>query len=63
MDGPTLERLDRLEGHPTIYRREVIELDGAAAAELSYIYVFVAALREARAVPSGDWREHKEQNR
>ncbi len=61
VDGPTLDRLDRLEGHPHLYRREVIELEGGV--ELAYIYVYVASLGRARAISSGDWRQHREQLR
>lgn len=63
VDGPTLERLDRLEGHPQLYRREVVQLDATAEHELACIYVFVAALGRAPAVPSGDWRGYKEKSR
>lgn len=63
VDGPTLERLDRLEGHPHLYRRDLVELEMRDATELAYIYVYVASLVRARAIPSGDWREHKEQLR
>lgn len=60
VDGPTLERLDRLEGHPHYYRRELIELDDR---QIAYVYVFVADVVErACEVPSGDWVEHREKN-
>jgi len=57
VDGATLERLDRLEGHPTHYRREPIEVEGG---ELAHIYVYVASLARVRVVASGDWRLHLE---
>ena len=60
VDGRTLERLDRLEGHPTHYRREPIELDGG---ELAHIYVYVASLAGTQIVASGDWRGHREKGR
>jgi len=60
VDGPTLERLDRLEGHPTHYRREPIELEDG---ELAHIYVYVASLAGAQVVASGDWRGHREKTR
>jgi len=63
VDGPTLERLDRLEGHPHLYRREVVELVASDEPEFAYIYVYRASLAHARAIPSGDWREHKERAR
>ena len=63
VDGLTLERLDRLEGHPHLYRREVVELVTDEGNELAYIYVYVASLGRARPISSGDWREHKEQLR
>lgn len=63
VDGPTLERLDRLEGHPHLYRREVVELVADDGVELAYIYVYVASLKFTRPIASGNWREHKEQLR
>ncbi|HJL14439.1 MAG TPA: gamma-glutamylcyclotransferase family protein, partial [Sandaracinaceae bacterium LLY-WYZ-13_1] len=32
VDGATLERLDRLEGHPGFYRRRQVELDDGRSA-------------------------------
>lgn len=61
VDAETLERLDRLEGHPHHYRREPIELERGEVAE---IYVYVAPLgARAHAVPSGDWRGHYKEKR
>lgn len=61
VDGETLERLDRLEGHPTFYRREPMVLDND---QIAYVYVFVGNVPgRAREVPSGDWREHREKSK
>ena len=50
---------DRLEGHPTHYRREPIELEGG---ELAHVYVYVASLAGTQIVASGDWRGHREKS-
>jgi gamma-glutamylcyclotransferase (GGCT)/AIG2-like uncharacterized protein YtfP len=60
VDAHTLERLDRLEGHPHLYGREEIELVIERRRARAHIYVYVAPLRGAVMVASGDWRRHKE---
>jgi gamma-glutamylcyclotransferase (GGCT)/AIG2-like uncharacterized protein YtfP len=53
VDGPTLERLDQLEGHPHYYRREVLTLsDGSQA------WVYLGTEQEVAGKPlvhRGDW--------
>jgi len=60
IDDFTLHKLDRLEGHPTFYRRENILLqDGREV--LTYIY-HQSSERSIRKIASGDWikyRKHK----
>jgi gamma-glutamylcyclotransferase (GGCT)/AIG2-like uncharacterized protein YtfP len=55
VDAATLAKVDRLEGHPDIYRRTPIELEGGGSAE-----AYVLRTTEGRRVteiPSGNWRE------
>jgi gamma-glutamylcyclotransferase (GGCT)/AIG2-like uncharacterized protein YtfP len=54
VDAPTLARLDILEGHPRLYRRTRIALEGGATAQ-SYLL----ALEQVAGRPvigSGSWR-------
>jgi gamma-glutamylcyclotransferase (GGCT)/AIG2-like uncharacterized protein YtfP len=55
VDDATLAALDRLEGVPTFYRRELVPLrDGARV----FAYVLASsAERRHDVVESGDWRE------
>ena len=55
----TLADLDRLEGHPTFYRRkivEVIEDDG----DWSTAWLYELQSPRGQVVESGDWRKHLE---
>jgi len=55
--GPaTLAALDRLEGHPSFYRREQIESLSGATMET---YVYRGDTDRRALVPGGDWSEHK----
>jgi gamma-glutamylcyclotransferase (GGCT)/AIG2-like uncharacterized protein YtfP len=56
VDEATLTLLDDLEGHPELYRRAPIALEGGVEVQC---YVFVATNRPAtrRAIASGDWRK------
>lgn len=63
VDGPTRVRLDRLEGHPQLYRRELIELVTDHGGLTAHVYVYVSSLGRAQAICSGDWRQQKEQAR
>lgn len=57
VDNATLHRLDRLEGHPTFYRREKILLqDGREV--LTYIYQRSSG-RPIRKIASGDWIKYR----
>jgi gamma-glutamylcyclotransferase (GGCT)/AIG2-like uncharacterized protein YtfP len=52
-----LEWLDRLEGHPRFYCRELIAIDGGARA---WIYLLPDGhVRELPRVESGDWKQHQ----
>jgi gamma-glutamylcyclotransferase (GGCT)/AIG2-like uncharacterized protein YtfP len=55
VDRATLERLDRLEGVPHLYRREKVELDGG---ETAWIYLINPARvdRQTPEIATGDWR-------
>jgi gamma-glutamylaminecyclotransferase len=61
VDEATLGRLDRLEGHPTLYQRTQIRLDGGQEVET---YLMDSARMRGRVViASGDWRTHRAQVR
>lgn len=50
----TLARLDRLEGHPTFYERQVVTLQGLDTEVFMYVYQ-----GEPNALcTSGDWRDY-----
>lgn len=56
VDDATLERLDRLEGHPRFYRRQPIEVDG----ERMLGYLLPRSAKQQRDLPtvdSGVWEE------
>lgn len=55
---PLLARLDRLEGHPHFYRRSVIVLADATAAETYLLAPTQVAGRPT--IASGTWRRRKE---
>jgi len=57
VDDETLLRLDRLEGHPYMYRREPVRLHGFAKVE-AYIYQRDSA--RLPEVASGDWAQQGE---
>ena len=54
VDAAALAKLDRLEGHPEIYRRTSIELEGGGSAE-AYVLPSTEG-RRATVIPSGSWR-------
>lgn len=61
VDVAGLARLDRLEGHPSFYRRTPIALADGAEAET---YLLTRAQVEGRpVVASGSWRAHRKENR
>jgi gamma-glutamylcyclotransferase (GGCT)/AIG2-like uncharacterized protein YtfP len=54
VDAETLAALDRLEGVPSFYRRERIELEGVGSTD-----AYTLTLRQVRGcdlIPSGDWK-------
>ena len=56
----TLARMDRLEGFPRLYRRDgvTVTLDDGNRVD-AMVYVMNSLPSRARALPSGDWREHR----
>jgi gamma-glutamylaminecyclotransferase len=56
VDGETLARLDRLEGHPDWYKREPIVLNNGSEAEI-YVTQDETEARGARRIPSGNYME------
>lgn len=52
VDEVTLARCDRLEGHPTLYRREPVTLDDGSKAST---YRYVQGSRRAPVILSGSW--------
>lgn len=56
VDKKTLDRLDRLEGHPDWYKRTPIELLDGTQVEV-YIYPPLKGEGEKRVIESGSWRD------
>lgn len=54
VDRPTLEALDRLEGHPRFYRRRAVRLDDGGEV-LAYLLT-ADQVRGRPRIESGDWR-------
>jgi gamma-glutamylcyclotransferase (GGCT)/AIG2-like uncharacterized protein YtfP len=52
VDAAILARCDRLEGHPRLYRRDIVTLDDGTQA---WMYVFVDGARYAPIITSGSW--------
>jgi gamma-glutamylcyclotransferase (GGCT)/AIG2-like uncharacterized protein YtfP len=58
VDPPTLAALDRLEGHPSFYRRTPITLADGREVETYVLPADGASWRPARTpIASGDWRQ------
>jgi gamma-glutamylcyclotransferase (GGCT)/AIG2-like uncharacterized protein YtfP len=56
VDDRTLERLDRLEGHPTFYLRELVKSEYGPA----FVYTMDHSPESLkRVIPSGDWNRHE----
>lgn len=53
IDGEILRRLDQLEGHPHMYKREVVTL---ASGDEAYIYYYNRSVMGKAEVPYGDWK-------
>jgi gamma-glutamylcyclotransferase (GGCT)/AIG2-like uncharacterized protein YtfP len=52
VDDATLEALDELEGHPHLYQRRRVMLEGGIAAE-----AYLMDEAHGPPIPSGDWRK------
>jgi gamma-glutamylaminecyclotransferase len=61
VDDQTLVRLDRLEGHPTLYQRTPLRL--ADGQEVQTYLMNDARMRRRPVIASGDWRAHRAQAR
>ncbi len=61
VDGRTLARLDQLEGHPRLYRRQRIRLEGGGDA-LAYLLP-PAMAAGFPTIRSGDWTDREEDRR
>ena len=59
VDDEGLRRLDRLEGHPTFYRRYQRTIVTDAGTARAWVYV-LANPTDRPMVRSGDWRAHEE---
>jgi gamma-glutamylaminecyclotransferase len=59
VDAQTLDRLDRLEGHPRFYRRTVVEL--ACGMRVETYLMPPARVAGRRLIGSGNWRKHERQ--
>jgi gamma-glutamylcyclotransferase (GGCT)/AIG2-like uncharacterized protein YtfP len=55
VDAATLVELDRLEGHPDLYLRQTVELDGGEVVT-TYLFVDATELRRSPVILSGNWR-------
>lgn len=57
----TLSRMDRLEGHPSLYRRERVTavLPGGGVVE-AWVYVMNRLPQGAKVIKGGDWRMRNE---
>ena len=61
VDKQTFERLDRLEGYPSFYDRQQVEVNFHDGVRVAWIY-FMAKKpqRNLLPVPSGSWKEHRD---
>lgn len=57
VDGATLARLDRLEGHPRMYRRELVTVQAGDVLAQVWVYVWQRPVSGMVSVPAGDWVE------
>jgi gamma-glutamylcyclotransferase (GGCT)/AIG2-like uncharacterized protein YtfP len=64
VDGPTLEALDRLEGHPRFYERTEITLASPAEGEPVWTYLLrPEQVAGRKRIESGSWRAHRAEER
>tara|TARA_R110000751_G_scaffold301787_1_gene415450 strand:+ start:223 stop:585 length:363 start_codon:yes stop_codon:yes gene_type:complete len=56
VSGAQAQALDRLEGHPTFYRREelLVELSDGEL-HTAWVYIYQGDTNHSRPIPSGDW--------
>ena len=52
VDAVTMDRLDRLEGHPVFYKREIVDLSGGQKA---WTYFLVGDVSRYPIIPHGNW--------
>lgn len=56
VDEPTLQSLDRLEGHPDFYRRIPVSVRGIDPEQLTMAWIYVVEkIRNSAPFPHGDW--------
>lgn len=62
VDDTALARMDRLEGHPTFYKREEVEVwvDSLNGYLPVFMYVYQGDVSTKEHIPSGCWRSHNE---
>lgn len=55
VDSATLSRLDALEGHPRLYRREMIEVERTNSGSVVKAWIYFFPQRAGRLVSSGEY--------
>lgn len=58
VDGATLDRLDRLEGHPHMYKRRLVTVQSGDVLAQAWVYVWQRPVDRLAPVPGGDWVRH-----
>ena len=58
VDDETLARLDLIEGVPTLYNRDIIDIYGWEQTNV-YAYFFTDEKVQANIIENGDWKVHK----
>ena len=56
VDDEGFRSMDRLEGHPRLYRREEIEVFTEAGPVRAWVYIMNALPGSAKVIKSGSWR-------
>ena len=57
VDDEGFRSMDRLEGHPRLYRREEIEVFTEAGPVRAWVYIMNALPGSAKVIKSGSWRK------
>jgi gamma-glutamylcyclotransferase (GGCT)/AIG2-like uncharacterized protein YtfP len=57
VDGPTLRRLDQLEGHPNFYYREQIPV--LVGDKMVYAWIYFCDTHSGTVIPSGDYNDYR----